>query len=63
MPLVSLFAHFDGEHIQLDEPYDLPVNARLIVIVLPEDWLPALSQKSLPANQDATSAANLSPPA
>ncbi len=63
MPLVSLLAHFDGEHIQLDEPSDLPVNARLIVILLPEDWLSNLSQKLQPASQVVIADANLSPPA
>ena len=36
MPTTSLQAHFDGEHIVLDERFDLPVNARLMVTVLPE---------------------------
>jgi hypothetical protein len=31
---VMLKAHFDGREIKLDEPYDLPVNARLMVTVL-----------------------------
>jgi hypothetical protein len=35
MPTLSLKAHYDGEHILLDEPFDLPTNARLIVTVLP----------------------------
>ena len=43
MPPVVLKAHFDGREIKLDEPYDLPPNARLIVTVLPAgmedaDW-------------------------
>ena len=37
MPTVSLQAHFDGKRIQLDEPYELPANSRLIVTVLPEE--------------------------
>ena len=37
MPTVSLQAHFDGERIQLDEPYKLPANSRLIVTVIPEE--------------------------
>lgn len=32
---VVLKAHFDGREIKLDEPYELPVNARLMVTVLP----------------------------
>lgn len=51
MPTVALQAHFDGKRIILDEPYDLPANANLIVTVLPspgeneseEDWLRAAS--------------------
>ena len=35
MPTVALQAHYDGEHIVLDEPYDLPANASLIVTLLP----------------------------
>ena len=35
MPSVSLKAHFDGERIELDEPFDLPRNAPLLVTVLP----------------------------
>ena len=38
MPTVSLQAHFDGKQIQLDEPYNLPANRRLIVTVLPDDY-------------------------
>ena len=35
MKTVSVTAHFDGEHIQLDEPLDLEPNVRLMVTVLP----------------------------
>jgi hypothetical protein len=35
MPTVALPAHYDGERIVLDQPYDLPVNASLVVTVLP----------------------------
>jgi hypothetical protein len=51
MPIVTLHAHYDGERIILDEPFDLPVHASLIVTVLPaaseldsdteEEWLRA----------------------
>ncbi len=34
MPVISLKAHFDGKSIQLDEPYELPPDAQLIVTVL-----------------------------
>ncbi|WP_293277462.1 MULTISPECIES: hypothetical protein [unclassified Microcoleus] len=36
MKLISLSAHFDGQSIQLDEPYKLEPNIKLIVTVLPE---------------------------
>ena len=53
MPTVALQAHYDGQHIVLDEPYDLPANASLMVTLLPatsesaseEAWL-AASAKS-----------------
>lgn len=35
MPAITLQAHFDGERIQLDEPFELPANAPLLVTVLP----------------------------
>lgn len=35
MPAVTLQAHYDGRHIVLDEPYYLPVNAPLMVTLLP----------------------------
>ncbi len=43
MKTVSVSAHFDGEHIRLDEPLALEPNAKLIVTVLPaqdseSDW-------------------------
>lgn len=34
MKKISLQAHFDGEQICLDEPFDLKPNTKLIVIVL-----------------------------
>jgi hypothetical protein len=34
---VTLRAHFDGEHIVLDEPYEIPANAPLEVTVLADD--------------------------
>ena len=34
MPSVTLKAHYDGERVQLDEPFDLPRNASLLVTVL-----------------------------
>lgn len=34
MPSITLNAHFDGESIVLDEPFELPNNARLLVTVV-----------------------------
>ena len=36
MQVISLSAHFDGRSIQLDEPYPLQANTKLIVTILPE---------------------------
>ncbi len=35
MPSVTLRAHFDGERIRLDEPFELPQDAALLVTILP----------------------------
>jgi hypothetical protein len=34
MSAVTLKAHYDGAHIVLDEPFDLPANAALAVTIL-----------------------------
>lgn len=34
MPAVILKAHYDGEHIVLDEPFELTPNAPLVVAVI-----------------------------
>ena len=34
MPMIAIPAHFDGERICLDEPFDLEPNAKLIVTIL-----------------------------
>ncbi len=34
MALHSVHAHYDGKHILLDEPMELPVGRRLLVTVL-----------------------------
>jgi hypothetical protein len=34
MPSISLKAHYDGKTIRLDEPFDLPEGAQLIVTLL-----------------------------
>ncbi len=36
MKIVSLSAHFDGQSIQLDEPYPIEPNTKLIVTLVPE---------------------------
>ena len=48
MPAVTLKAHWNGERILLDEPYELPPNAPLMVTVLSpsaadrvDDWTTA----------------------
>lgn len=33
MSAVAVKAHFDGQHIQLDQPFELPVNVPLTVLV------------------------------
>jgi hypothetical protein len=37
MDTISIPAHFDGEHILLDEPVELEPNTKLIVTILPKD--------------------------
>lgn len=37
MPAVTLKAHYNGKQIVLDEPFDLPPDAALMVTVLPTD--------------------------
>lgn len=37
MEPITLKAHFNGQQIVLDEPYELPQNSPLIVTVLPAD--------------------------
>lgn len=51
MPVSALKAHYDGQHILLDAPFDLPVNAQLLITVLPseresdlESWLTIASE-------------------
>jgi hypothetical protein len=37
MSAITLQAHFDGQHVCLDEPHNIPPNAKLLVTVLPEN--------------------------
>ena len=54
MSIITLRAHFDGRRIQLDEPYNLDADTKLLVTILPkpksddtyEAWL-ALSAERL----------------
>ena len=46
MPTVSLKAHYDGERIVLDEPFELPVHSPLIVTVLPAQGSPLEHERS-----------------
>jgi hypothetical protein len=45
MPSITLNAHFDGQQITLDEPFEIPSNAKLLVTILEtpdlerDDWL------------------------
>jgi len=36
MDTVTLHAHFDGEQIRLDEPYEFEPNTKLLITVLPK---------------------------
>jgi hypothetical protein len=44
MQTVTLTAHVNGENIQLDEPFTLPADARLLVTILPEGFSDAERQ-------------------
>jgi hypothetical protein len=46
MPTVTLKAHYDGQRIVLDEPFDLPTDAPLIVTVLPNSADPVTQERS-----------------
>jgi hypothetical protein len=52
MPRITLNAHFDGQQITLDEPFEIPSNARLLVTILEtpdlerDDWI-AFSGRNL----------------
>ena len=42
----SLKAHYDGKSIRLDEPFDLPEGARLIVTVLEAEAAPPEKERA-----------------
>jgi hypothetical protein len=37
MPTCSIRAHFDGDRILLDEPFDLQPNTKLLITILADD--------------------------
>ena len=37
MENITLHAHYDGSQIQLDEPYELKPDTRLLITVIPPD--------------------------
>jgi hypothetical protein len=37
MDTVTLHAHFDGQQIRLDEPFELEPDAKLLITVLPKE--------------------------
>jgi len=54
---ITLAAHFDGQQIRLDEPFELQPGARLIVAVVVNDSLENERQLWLAASQSALAAA------
>lgn len=63
MPTVALQAHYDGERIILDEPFDLPTHASLIVTVLPAASEPESEEAWLRATAASDAFAFLADPA
>ncbi|MEM9539820.1 MAG: hypothetical protein AAGA60_09940 [Cyanobacteria bacterium P01_E01_bin.42] len=51
MKVISLSAHFDGQSIQLDEPYPIQPNTKLIVTILPEQSREREALLALSSNQ------------
>lgn len=53
MSLMAIRAHFDGEHIRLDEPCQLAPDTELLIVIMPkqppdgedEDWVRLSSQR------------------
>lgn len=46
MATVILKAHYDGNRIVLDEPFDLAANSKLIVTVLPTESGPLTRERA-----------------
>jgi hypothetical protein len=63
MPTVTLQAHYDGRHIVLDEPYDLPPNAPLMVTLLGASVEPESEEAWLKAASSSNAFAFLADPA
>lgn len=62
MPSIALRAHFDGRQILLDENYELPPNAQLMVTVLtPQNGNERAGWTSLSAQNLATAYGNDEP--
>jgi hypothetical protein len=68
MAAITLRAHFDGERILLDEPFDLPAHTPLMVTVLSErpaaDWsqfAAAALSRAYSDNEPDYSAADIKP--
>ena len=60
MTPVTLRAHYDGKHIVLDEPFEIPANAALAVTVLAAEP-PEHDRERERASWAALSAAGLAP--
>ena len=58
MQTVTIRAHFDGERILLDEPFEMEPNTQLLITVLPEtdaereDWLHVSAERLEAAYSD-----------
>lgn len=63
MPTVALQAHYDGEKIVLDEPFNLPAHAALMVTVLPAAAEPESEAAWLRASAASDAFAFLADPA
>ena len=51
MKTVVLRAHYDGEEICLDEPYEFQPNTKLLVVIAPEESVEEERQTWLAASQ------------
>ncbi len=51
MKAVTLKAHWDGKHVFLDEPFEIPSDAKLFVTVIPAETVEEEHQAWLAASQ------------